>query len=630
MFDFVARNKRLLQIVLALVIVPPFAFWGVESFQRSGGAMGSAAKVGDQTITEQEFAESLRAQQDRLRTMLGRNFDAVRFDTPEFRAEVLEGMITQRLLAQYAVKNDLLVDDARLREFIATHPAFQDGGKFSMARYEETVRSEGQVPASFESILRRDLMMQQLTLPLSDFGIASLQQAKQVVMPRQQKREIAERLIKADAFAGAVKITPEAVQAYYDGNKAQFEVPEQVRVEYATLNAVALEADEKIDSTELKSVYESSITRFGEAEQRQASHILVPFKSGATADDKAKARETAQSLLDKARKLPGSFAELAKANSGDPGSASKGGDVGFFSRGMMVKPFEDAAFSLKPGEISGLVESDFGIHIIRLANIKAAKVKPFEQARDELERELKKQRAGRKYAEAAEVFANLVYEQPDSLKPVAERFKIQILQSGWTTRRKSEVELLNGPKVLSAMFSDDVLKNKRNSEALEAATGTIVSVRLLEHRPTTVRPFDEVKADIGRLLTRRESMALARKQGLAQLETLKKGEGGAANFGATRSISREDPKGMAGESLNAVFRTDVSKLPAYAGVELPDAYAIYRIGKVVQATPDDAKLKAAQAELGRAEGAMEFRAFVSALRARAGVEINKAALEKKQ
>jgi len=630
MFDFVARHKRLLQFALVIVIVPPFALWGVDSFQRSATMGGNAATVGEQKITEQEFNEALRQQQDRLRSVLGRSFDAARFDTPEFRGEVLEGMIAQRLLAQYAVKNGLLVDDARLREFIATHPAFQDQGKFSRSRYEDAVRSEGHVPASFEAVLRRDLMMQQISMPLSDSGITSMLQAKQAVALRLQQREVAESLVKAEEFNARVKIAPEAVQAYYDGNKAQFQVPEQVRVEYVTLNAAALEATEKIDPADIKAAYESGIARFGEPEQRQASHILIAFKSGSGAGEKAKAREKAQSLLAQVRKTPGSFADVAKNNSDDPGSAPKGGDVGFFSRGMMVKPFEDAAFSLKPGEVSDLVESDFGVHIIRLTGIKAAKVKPYEQAREEIEGELKKQRAGRKFAEGAEVFANLVYEQPDSLKPVAERFKVQIQQSGWSTRGKSEVSLLNGSKALAAMFSDDVLKNKRNSEAIEAAPGTLVSVRLLEHRPATTRAFEDVKADIGLSLVRREALALAKKQGQAQLEALKKGEAGAIGFGPAKSVTRDDPQGLRNESLTAVFRADVSKLPAYVGVELPDAYGIYRIAQVKDGSIEEAKLKGAQAELGKAGGAMEFRAFLAALRERSGVEVNKAVLEKKR
>jgi peptidyl-prolyl cis-trans isomerase D len=629
MFGFVARHKRLLQLLLVIFIVPPFAFWGIDSYQRSFSAAGDVANVEGQKISEQEFGEQLKQQQDRMRSLLGAGFNAAEFDTPEMRARILDSMIAQRLLLQQAVRGNMAVTDEQLREVIASTAAFQEGNRFSRERYEETLRREGYTPATFEAGLRRDLVLQQYTGAINDSGIASRAASRQIAASRAEQREASEYTISAEPFASKVKIEPQAVQAYYDANRSRFLIPEQIRAEYVVFSSEAMLALEPIAQDEIKSWYESHIDQYQEKEERRASHILIAVKAGASDADKAKAREKAQSLLDQVRGAPASFGELAKKNSDDPGSASKGGDLGYFSRGMMVRAFEEAAFGLKANETSGLVESEFGFHIIRVTGIKPAKGRSLEQVRTEIERELKKQRAGRKFAEAAETFSNLVYEQPDSLKPVAEKYKIAVQTSGWVTRQSAPVQVLNNQRVLSALFTDEAIKNRHNTEALEVAPGTLVSARVIERRPAMTRPIEEVRSDIVRQLTQKEAAALAHKQGLAKLGELRKGNAGAVQFGPAGTVSREDPKGVSPESLAAIFRADRTKLPAYAGVALPSGYVVLRISKVTDVDIDQATLKNLQAELGRATGTQEFQAFLASLRANAKVEVNKALLEKK-
>jgi len=629
MFDFVIHHKRLLQFVLALVIVPPFALWGIDSYQRGGVRTGDVAEVGGQKISEQEFAETMRQQQERLRAMLGRNFDPAMFDSAAIRMELLEGMISQRLLMQHAVRNQLNVSNETLIETTMSIPAFQVGGKFSRELYDSMLRNERMSSETFDAALRRDLLVQQLTGAVSDSGMASKAAARQFALLRAQQREIAEHRVQADAQLARVKIAPEAVRAFYEGNPARFLVPEEVRIEYVVLSTDALLASEKIGPDEIKAYYESNSSKYGEPEQRRASHILVGSKSGAGESEKAKARERAAQVLAQIRKSPDSFAELAKKSSDDPGSASQGGDLGFFARGMMVRPFEDAAFRLKPNQISDLVESDFGFHIIKITGIKAGKMKRMEQARPEIELELKKQRAGRRFAEAAEAFSNLVYEQADSLAPAAERFKLAIQSAQGITRQSASVAVLSHPKLLAALFADDSIKNRRNTEAIETAPSTLVSARVVNHKPTTRRPFDEVKGEIGKLLAQQEALALARKQGMERLEELSKGKASAARFGATKLISRDQSQDLDGGSLSQIFRVDAAKLPAYAGLESKDGYVIYRVSRVIDVQPDETRQRSVQSELGRASGTQEFKSFLDGLRAKATVEINKAALEKR-
>jgi len=629
MFDFVTHHKRLLQFVLVLVIVPPFALWGIDSYQRGGVRAGDVAEVGGQKISEQEFAEAMRQQQDRLRGMLGRNFDPAMFESPAMRTELLEGMISQRLLMQHAVRNHFNVSNETLIETTMSIPAFQAGGKFSRELYESMLRNERMSPEMFDAALRRDLLVQQLTGAVSDSGMASKAAARQFALLRAQQREIAEHRVQADAQLARVRIAPEAVRAFYESNPARFLVPEEVRIEYVVLNTDALLASEKIGPDEIKAYFESNSSKYGEPEQRRASHILIASKSGAGESEKAKVRERAAQVLAQIRKSPDSFAGLAKKSSDDPGSASQGGDLGFFARGMMVRPFEDAAFRLKPNQVSDLVESDFGFHIIKITGIKAGKMKSIEQARPEIELELKKQRAGRRFAEAAEAFSNLVYEQADSLAPAAERFKLAIQSAQGITRQSASVAVLSNPKLLAALFADDSIKNRRNTEAIETAPSTLVSARVVDHKPATRRPFDEVRGEIGKLLAQQEALALARKLGIERLDELSKGSASAARFGATKLISRDQPQDLDAGSLSQVFRVDAAKLPAYAGLESKDGYVIYRVSRVVDVQPDEARQRGVQSELGRASGSQEFKSFLDGLRAKATVEINKAALEKK-
>ena len=626
MFDLVHKNKRLMQIVLALVALP-FAFWGIDSYQRVMSRSGEVAEVGGQKIGEQEFSDALRQQQDRLRGMLGKNFDASLLDSPAMRREVLEGMISQQLLMQHAARNYLTVSNETLVETTMSIPAFQVDGKFSRERYDLALQNERMSPETFDAALRRDLIVQQLSGALSDSGFVSRSTADQFAALRAQQREVSEHRIQADAKR--VQIPADSIRAFYDSNPARFQVPEAVQIEYLALSADALMVSEQVDPGEVRKYYEANLSRYGEPEQRRASHILISVKSGASEEDKRKSRARAESILAKLRAAPGSFAELAKKESGDPGSASQGGDLGFFSRGMMVRPFEDAAFGLKPGQISDLVETDFGFHIIKVTGVKPGKMKTLEQVRPEIEGELKKQQAGRHFAEAAEAFSNLVYEQSDSLKPAADKFKLTIQQAQGVTRQGAGGAALNNPRILAALFSDEAIKNHRNTEAVETSPGNLVSARVVAHKAASPRPFEEVKDSIAKQLAQQEALATARKQGAELLAELKKGEASKTGFEATKVVSRDDPKGLPPAAISQIFSVDASKPPAYAGADASDGYTVYRVSRVIEVKPDEARQKAVQSELGRVSGAQEFKSFLDGLRADAKVEINREALERK-
>jgi peptidyl-prolyl cis-trans isomerase D len=277
-----------------------------------------------------------------------------------------------------------------------------------------------------------------------------------------------------------------------------------------------------------------------------------------------------------------------------------------------------------------VVESEFGFHVLRVTGIQAAKARPYEEVRKELAEELARQKGQRKFAEAAENFSNLVYEQSESLKPAAERFKLQVQQTGWVAKSThQELGALDNPKLLSALFSSDAIKNRRNTDAIEIAPNTLVAARVLEHQPAAQRSFEEVKGQIAAELRQREASALALKDGQAKLEKLRKGEDAGVKWSAPRLVSRRDAQGMTLNVLRQVVAADTSKLPAYVGVPIPDGgYALLRISKVIEEPVKEGDPQVA-ARFAQLYGAAQYEAMVESLRSRADIDINAANLEKK-
>ncbi len=630
MFNLIHNHKTLVQIMLALITLP-FAFWGIESYQRGSSTAQDLAEVAGQKITLQEFAQAQRDQQERLRSLLGRNFDPSLFDTPEQRAELLDQLIQQRLLAVQAGKSNLAVTDTQLRDIITGLPAFQENGQFSKARYDAMLRAQGMSDVMFEARLRRDVELQQLNGALADSSLVAKAQVERMLAIAGQQREVSEVVLSYEQFASEIKLTPEAIKAYYDSHAAEFQVPEQVRAEFVVLNPDALAAMETVSEADLRSWYDSNMR--------------------AKFEERAAAKKKAEDLLAQLRAGPDKFAELAKQNSQDPGSKDNGGDLGFFARGAMVKPFDEAVFKLKQGQTSGIVESDFGFHIIRLTEIKPAKggepeqrrashilitapaaAKDFQAMRADIEKELKKQRLGKKFAEAAESFSNLAYEQPDSLQPIADKFKFKIQQSGWLSRRPDAAAgALNNQKILDALFAPDALKNKHNTEAVEAGPDTLLAARVVEHKPAAVKPLDEVKAEITKRLIEQEGMALASKSGTAKYAELQQGKDAGLTWSPAKIIGRDGKPVVHPDALKAIFRADTSKLPVYLGVDLRDrGYGLYRISRVIDAPPaDEAREKSMKDQLARQAAQGDYAAYLANLRAGAKVEINRANLEKK-
>jgi len=619
MFDFVQRHRRLLQVFLGLIALT-FATWGIESYTRYAGGRDSVASVNGSDISQREFDQQLALQQEQIRRMFGGRVDPATFDSPEGRRAVLDQMIGERLIATETSKRNLQVDDKRLTDLILSVPEFQEGGRFSEAAFERVARSQNPPLTSrqFAERLRQNFAYQQLVASIGDTTIVARTVVDRLAAIEVQQREVSEGRISARQFLDKVKIDDAKLKEYYEGNPAEFRTPERVRAEYVVLSADALAKQEPVSDEEIKQAYEARATAFRVEEQRRASHILV------------KTKEEADKVMAELKKNPGAFADLAKKQSQDPGSAEKGGDLGWFARGAMVKPFEEAVFSMKQGEI-GVAQSEFGFHVMKVTGIQAGKTRPLEEVKKELATELARQKGTKKFAESSEAFGNMVYEQAESLKPAADRFKLQIQTTGWIAKGGPPQELgaLDNPKLLTALFSQDAIKNKRNTDAIEVAPSTLVAARVVEHQPAAQRKFDEVKEQIAEQLRRREAVRLAEQEGMAKLEQLKKGENAAVAWGAPKMVSRRSAQGLPAEILRQVVAADASKLPTYIGVSVPDqGYVILRITKVVegQAPADE---KQAEARAAAAQGGADYESYLASLKGRASISVNSANLEKK-
>lgn len=629
MFDLVRNNKKIIQLVLALIMLP-FALWGIDSY-RSKGGVNEIAKVGGTPIVLEEFQRALTEQQERMRAQ---NVPPQLLESPELRRGVLEELINRRLLLLHAGKANLSVSDEMLFSFIASLPSLQVDGKFSRERYEALAAAQGMSVAQFESLLRRDLLMQQSTLAAGGASVAGRLPADRWLVAQLEEREIAEATLLAEQFPVAEKPEAAAVQRYYEENRTRFEQPEQVRVEYLVLSQDQLTDSVKIDDAQIKATYEANQARYKTSEERRASHILIRADKQAKEGEVKAAEEKATQLLAKLQANPADFAKLAKDHSQDPGSAQNGGDLGFFGRGVMVKPFEEATFALQENQLSGVVRSDFGFHIIKLTGIRPERVRSLDEVRGEIAAELKRQAGAKLYAEAAEGFANIVYEQPDSLKPAAEKFGLTVQTTQWLARGGQAETPFTNPKLMQAIFAEDAVKSRRNTEAIEVSPSTLVSARVVEHRPATVEPLEKVAGVIEKALQREAAVAKAVAAGKAALERLEKGEKSALTWGTPRTVSRLHAPNLSAEARDMVFAAETNKLPAYVGVNVPGGFALYRIDKVKVFDPAAEGEAAPRARALRQQyadqvGQEELLGWLAALREQYGVEVNNALLERK-
>jgi peptidyl-prolyl cis-trans isomerase D len=628
MLDAIRNHTQgwLAKLILALITIP-FALFGIDSYLNDAGSNVAVAKVNGDKISIQEYSNSIEMVRNRLQSE-GQKVDAAMLESAELKQSVLDGLITRRLVNEEIRREKFKISDEQLSQHILGMPDFQENGKFSEDIYQKTLEQNKLTATKFENDRRSELLTQQARDGLAMLVSIPKGVAEQTLKFAHQQRDVSVAEIKTAQFIKQVSITPEQVKAYYELHKDKFKVPEQVKLEFALLSAAGLVAQMKATDEEVKAFYDENAAKFQGDEQRQASHILIGYGIGATAAEKTAAKDKAADILAQLKKNPKRFEELAMKNSQDPGSAVKGGDLGSFGRGAMVKPFEDSVFSMKVNQISDLVESEFGYHIIKLTGITGQSSK-FEDMKSQIKGEISWNKAQAKYAELADDFSNTVYEQSGSLKPAADKFGLQLQTSGWMNREDG-AKYFKSEKLMDLVFSDEVLKEKRNTPAEEVSPNNMISARVLDFKPSAPRSFDEVKGGIEALLKLEAAEKLATDKGVAVLAKLK---AGAAVDGLEWippvTVDRKNAQGLTEPVMSQVFKIDASKLPAYAGfMNEKNSYTIVQVSRIdnALAADEDAKTHAVE-DLQAAMAAEYVSAYGKSLKAKSDIVVNRKLLE---
>jgi peptidyl-prolyl cis-trans isomerase D len=609
--------------LIVLLIIPSFVFFGIDGYQRmNDGANATVAEVAGQKITQAEWDLAHRRSVESMRQRMP-DVDAALLDTPQFKREALDQLVRERVLLVAADDLHLVPVVGRLPDLVR-HSAYfaplrsADG---NVDRNRAMQAGFGD-PAMEQQIALR-YGIEQVLSGVGSSVLATPAVADASLNALLERREVQVQTFDAAAYRGKVQPTDAELEAWHQAHADDFRAPEQAQIEWVMLDLQTLSKDVTVTEADLKAYYDQNASRYTQAEERRARHILVKAEREAPAAEREQAKAKAEKLLAEVRALPASFAAVAKARSDDPGSAERGGDLDSFGRGAMVKPFEDAVFAMKPGEISPLIETDFGYHIIQLTELRGGDKRPFDAVRPEIEAEVRRSLAQRKYAEAAEQFSNMVYEQSDSLQPVIDKFK---LDKRSATVRREPAAGADGPlvsaKLLGAVFGEDALRNQRNTDAVEVGPNQLVSARVVKHEPERVQALAEVRDLVRERVVAEQAAALARKDAQARLSALRDAKDG-GDLPSSVTVSRAQTQGLPRAVVEAALKADPKALPLLRSVDLGTAgEAVLRVVKVLPRDPaaggGDPALRQ---QFAQALGNAESQAYYEALKQRYKVTI---------
>jgi peptidyl-prolyl cis-trans isomerase D len=579
MFDFVRSHNRILQVVLGIVIIPTFGFVGLQSYMDSNESAVALASVDGRDISRAEFEQQRRKDIDQIRAR-NPQVDLKLLDTPEAQRQSLDTLVRERVMQAAVAHENLQASDERILHEYRSNPQFAELRAMTKEMREAFLAQRGLSGNLLYQNIGLDLARNQALQGVASSGFVPASSMKSAVDAWFDQREIQWQRFDTKDYATRITPTDAQVDAYYKAHAADFFAPEQAKIEYLVLDAAALQSQAKVLPEEVRASYDKNTKAFSTAEERRASHILINVAPNATAADIDKAKAQAEAVLADVRKNPGAFADIAKAKSQDGGSAAQGGDLDFMRKGAIPGAFSDTLFSMKEGDISGVVRSDAGFHIIKLTGIRGGGAKPFDEVKGQIEDQLRLAAGQKLFTADAEKFTNTVYEQPDSLEPAAKAFNLT-KQTATVTRTPAPgaAGVLASPKLLSAVFATDSVKGKHNTEAVEAGPSQLVSAHVVEYTPQHTRALAEVHDQVVEAVRKDLAVAAARKDGEARVAAAKADPALALPIAAT--VSRTDRSGAVPRQVTeAALKADVSKGPVVVGLALPDgSYAAIRVVK---------------------------------------------------
>ena len=507
-------------VILGILFVA-FAFFGLNSYLQ-GNAANYAAAVNDQEISLARHQRAYQQLRTRMADMLGQNFDVAQLNEDILKANALQQLINEELLLQAADAEGYAASNQLVAAQINAIGAFKEDGVFSKTLYERVLGYQGIRPQNFEHSLKQEIIANQYRDGIRRTAAATAAGLSQAFVLEGQQRRFNYIVLPLQSFGDPLEITDQDIEDYYASHSDAFMTAERVKVQYLELDVSTLDPGIDVDEQTVQELYNEQAAKYVTPEERHARHILVRLLPDADEAATAAALEKAQGIV--ARLDAGeSFEDLAKELSDDPGSATNGGDLGFFGRGVMAPEFETAVFELQQGERSQAVKTPFGFHIIELVEIKPEVATPLAEVRDQLVDQLLAEARADIFYERSETLSSLTFEQPDSLQGAAAALELDIRESDWISR-KGGTGIASNSAIVETAFSEDVLLNGNNSAAIEIAPDHVVVMRMLEHQQAAQQPLEEVRAAVEQLTRDEQARALAEARGKELLASLTAGE----------------------------------------------------------------------------------------------------------
>ncbi|MBS0569165.1 MAG: SurA N-terminal domain-containing protein [Proteobacteria bacterium] len=616
------------KVVLGIIGVVFGGFFGIQQYFNPRSET-YVAKVNGHEISQDEFRDRYNNYRAQTQRMLGAQFDAQAFDTPERKRELLDQMISEQLLLQANDTLGAVVPVSAVREEIMSIPAFQLDGKFSPDQYRLLLAAQRKSPEEFERSVSQDIALRQLTSQIALSSVVTATDVNEYLRLRDQTRDF--WFVKLSRPGATAPVTDAEVEAYYQAHGKDYMTPEEVSLDYVEIDAAKMQVDAKPDDAALKQMYDAQKSRFVSPEQREASHILIAVGKNADAAAQKAALAKAESI-EKELKAGKDFATLAKADSDDLGSKVQGGDLGWLEKGVTDPAFEAALFSLKKGDVSDPVKSEDGYHIIWLRDVKAQAVRSFDEVKAELASKYVDEQREHAYSDISGKLTDAIYQDPTSLAPAAKALGLAVQKTGLFAR-SGGTGIAANPAVVKAAFSNNVLTEGNTSDPIELGTDHIVVVRVDQHAKPEPKPLDAVREQIRATLTAQQTAKAAKERADTLFARLQKGE--ALDKVATElKLAPVEEKGIGRNAANlekplidAVFALP----PPTVGKSEPgmvalhgDTYALFQLDAVKDGDPsrlDPRTREAALNQLRQGLGYEAVRGFVDSLRKAAKIEI---------
>ena len=620
---------------IVILICIPFALWGVYDYMTPGQSV-AIATVNGVEVDARRFGRLYQQQRYRALALLGGTGRADMIDDARLREQTLEQVIEDELVIQAGQEDGLRVGDRHLAESIASLPQLQGENGFSRDLYDAYLRNQGLGPLGFEFEMRRNLLLEQIATAVARGLAVSERELREVLRLGTQERAYSLLRLPSEAFRPD-EVDESEVREYFESRRSHFSSPERVNVEFIELSRDEIARSVVVDETELRSLYEERKSDYTQPAQREARHILIALPADADEASEAEARERLEEVSRRlAEGMP--FAEAAERYSEDPGSARQGGALGWFSPGVMDPAFEEAAFARKEGEVSDVVRTRFGLHLIEVTGSKEAGVADFEEVRERLRSDYQVEVAEQLFFEQVEHLANLAFENPDALGVAAEALGVSPKESGFISRNPGDASGIVGERrFLEAAFSPEVLQEGNNSELLEFDGARVAVLRVKEHRPSRRQDFEEVRDEAGAELTESRGAERAREVGLDIVARLRSGESPRPLAGdldlawSPEARARRGEAALSPELAEVLFRIPEPDggASSYDGaVEENGDFVVVALRRVEEgAEPDPDEEARIRARLELELGWAELAAMVASLRTDADITVNEEALQ---